>query len=159
MHRLDFELKRPWLLTPRGQRFSLHIANVVSLFLFLGFLLQFTLIEQPRTSIPQLNPAQVSYCELADCGEIFGVTLENGASAQADAKQTELGVSVVLEFTNTAMLSGRRELWIRLETEPGDFVEMASTWVEFDLKNRTSAEFLITGLKSEVFEGRLLLGY
>lgn len=137
----------------------MHIANVVSLFLFLGFFLHFTLVEQPRTSVPQLNPAQVSYCELADCREIFGVALENGASAQAAAKQTELGVSVVLEFKNTAMLSGRRELWIRLETESGEFVEMASTWVEFDLKNRTSAEFLITGLKSEVFEGRLLLGY
>ncbi len=152
-------MKRPWLITPKGQRFSLHLANVLSFALFVGFALHFSLVEQPRTALPQLNPIEVNYCELTECSELFGVVLENGDTAQLEAVQESLGVKVVLRFTNTSRYQGERELWIRLESQTGELIEMASTQVAFDLKKRTSAEFLITGLKQEILDGNLLLGY
>lgn len=152
-------LKRPWLLTPSGQRFSVHLANTLSLALFVGFVLHFSLVEQPRTEVPQLNPAQISYCELESCGEVFGVRLENGDSARSESVQEELGVRVVLEFTNLSRYQGERELWVRLLSQDGKIVEMASTVAKFDLKNRTSVEFLLAGLEQEISTGRLELGY
>lgn len=152
-------MKRPWLITPKGQRFSLHLANVLSLILFVGFALHFSLVEQPRTALPQLNPSAVNYCEITECSTLFGVVLENGDTAQLEATQESLGVKVLLRFTNTARYQGERELWLRLESKTGELIEMASTRVTFDLKTRTSAEFLITGLKQEVLDGNLLLGY
>mgnify|MGYP001026031245 CR=1 FL=1 len=137
----------------------MHLANILSLVLFLGFVLQFSLVEQPRRNVPQLDSSQVNYCQLEMCDEVFGVQLDNGASAKEDATQQSLGVLITLEFTNLARYEGERELWIRLVSPNGELVEMASTVVDFDLKKRTSANFLVTGLKAEILAGNLYLGY
>ena len=137
----------------------MHGANVLSLLLFMGFVLQFTLIEQPRTQVPQLDTANVNYCEITQCSKIFGVSLENGVVAQSTARQTPIGVEIELAFNNDARYQGKRQLWIRMETQTGDFVEAASTWVEFGLKTRAVASFTITGTLDEIRNSRLYLGY
>ena len=154
-----FLLKRPWLLTQTGKKASLHIANVLSLMLFAAFALQYVLVEQPRTQVPQLDTANVSYCQLSDCQLIFGVELTNGSTAQSQAVQTPIGVQLDLEFTNLARYQGKRQLWIRMETPAGEFVEAASTWVDFSLKNHSIASFTITGTLDEIRSAILYLGY
>lgn len=152
-------MKRPWILTPKGQRATLHTANLVALVLFVGFVLQFNFVEQPRRNVPQLDTANVTYCELSSCGEMFGVELDDGQSAVASATQTEIGVQLELHFTNSSRYEGRRELWLRMESQDGSFIEAASTWLEFDLKNRSVASFLITGTLAEISQSRLFIGY
>lgn len=137
----------------------MHGANVLSLLLFMGFVLQFLLIEQPRTQVPQLNTANVTYCEITQCSEIFGVRVVDGANAQLASKQTPIGVQLELQLQNTSRYEGRRQLWLRMESPSGEFVEAASTWVDFSLKNRTIAEFLITGTKAEIEGSKIYLGY
>ena len=127
--------------------------------LFIAFVFQYQFVERPRTEFPQLDTANVTYCELDKCGEMFGIVLVNGAAAQAESVQTPIGVELTLSFRNQARLEGRRQLWIRMETDAGDFIEAASTWIDLGTKGRTTAEFLITGTKAEIEASILLLGY
>ena len=152
-------MKRPWILTPKGQRFSLHIANVLSLALFIGYALQFQFVEQPRTQVPQLQTNNVTYCEISECEKVFGIELENGDASLAKLKQTAIGVELKLEFTNSARWEGRRELWLKMQTQDGSFVEAASTWIELGLKQKPVAIFVITGTVEEISQNKLLLGY
>lgn len=137
----------------------MHLANLLSLALFIGFALHFQFVELARTKVPQLDTANVSYCELGECDEIFGITIDNGATAQQTSEQTPIGVELTLQITNQARYEGRRQLWLRMETKDGAFVEATSTWVDFELKNRTTAIFLITGTRSEIESNRILIGY
>lgn len=137
----------------------MHLANVTALFLFLAFVFHYQFVEQPRTQVPQLNTAKVTYCELSQCGEMFGIELANGAVAQVEAIQTPIGVELTLEFVNAARLEGRRQLWLRMETTEGEFVEAASTWIDLGLKTKTEAKFMITGLKEEISGSKIFIGY
>ena len=152
-------MKRPWIITPKGQRTTMHIANVGALLLFVAFVFQYQFVEQPRSEVPQLDTSNVTYCELTECGEMFGIELENGAVAAADSIQTPIGVELSLKFVNQARLDGRRELWLRMDTRDGEFVEAASTWIDLGLKTHTVAKFMITGLKAEIENSKIYIGY
>lgn len=152
-------MKRPWLLTPKGQRASLHVANVLSLLLFLGFALNYALVEFPRQQVSQLDPANVNYCEISQCPAIQGLVLTNGEIATSQLETKAYGELLVLDFSNTAMLSGERELWLKVESPDGRILEMASATISLDLKNRTTAEFLLVSEKDAILGSKLLLGY
>ena len=152
-------MKRPWLLTPKGQRASLHIANLASLLLFAAFVFQFAIVEHPRTQVPQLDTKNVSYCALAECGEVFGIVLENPERAVENLEEQAFGTLLVLDFTNLPRYQGERELWLKLTTPEGKVLEMARVTITLDLKQRTRAEFLLTSSKAEILAGKLQLGY
>jgi hypothetical protein len=152
-------VKRPWLLTPEGQRASLHLANLLSLVLFIGFVLNYANQELPRTNVTQLDPANVSYCEISECPAIQGLVITNGDTAVGDLETLENGELLVLEFTNTLMLEGEREFWLRVETKDGRLLEMASVEVKLGLKTRTIAEFLLVSNFDEIRIAKLYLGY
>jgi hypothetical protein len=146
-------------LTPEGQRASLHLANLLSLVLFIGFVLNYANQELPRTNITQLDPSALSYCEISMCPAIQGLVITNGDTAVGDLETLENGELLVLEFTNTLMLEGEREFWLKVETKDGRLLEMASTEIVLDLKTRTTASFMLTSTKEEILAGTLMLGY
>lgn len=152
-------MKRPWLLTPKGQRTALHIANVLSLVLFLGFALNFSAVELPRTRVQQLDTGNVSYCEIASCPRIQGLELTNGSAAIQQLEEKAFGYQLTLDFTNHKMLEGERELWLKVEHADGRILEMASTVVELNLKSRTTASFLLLSDASILSGATVLLGY
>jgi hypothetical protein len=152
-------LKRPWLLTPRGQRTAMHLANLVSLAMFLSFVFYFALVENPRSQVLQLDPENISYCEIGSCPKIQGLEITNGASATAKLEERAFGQLLTLELTNHEMLSGSRELWLKVESPDGRVLEMASVVIELGLKNRTIAEFLLVSEKSLILDAKLSLGY
>ena len=137
----------------------MHMANLVSLALFVGFVLQYAFIETPRTQVVDLDPQNVKYCELTECPRIQGLELSNALTAQSEIKQQPFGLLLELDFTNHLMLQGERELWLRVEDSEGNLLEMARVEIELDLKNRTIAKFLLTSSKSDISGGKLLLGY
>jgi hypothetical protein len=137
----------------------LHLANLLSLVLFIGFVLNYANQELPRTNVTQLDPAGVSYCEIAECPAIQGLVITNGDTAVGDLETLENGELLVLEFTNTLMLEGEREFWLRVETKDGRLLEMASVEVKLGLKTRTIAEFLLVSNFEEITAGNLYLGY
>lgn len=152
-------MKRPWLLTPWGQRFALHLANVLSLFLFLGFVGQYAAVELPRKEIAQLNLSNVNYCELASCPEIQGLVLTKPEGVIENLEEVSFGTSVTMDFVNGLQLEGERDLWLKLLSAEGEILELASTEIVLDLKTRTTASFLLTSTRDQILAGTLLLGY
>ena len=137
----------------------MHLANLLSLVLFIGFVLNYANQELPRTNVTQLDPANVAYCEISTCPAIQGLVITNGDTAVGDLETLENGELLVLEFTNTLMLEGEREFWLRVETKDGRLLEMASVEVKLGLKTRTIAEFLLVSNFEEITAGNLYLGY
>lgn len=152
-------MKRPRLLTPKGQRFALHLANVMSLFLFLGFVGQYAAVELPRGDIAQLSLSNVNYCELTSCPEIQGLVLTKPEDVIENLKEVSFGTSVTMDFVNGLQLQGSRDLWLKLLSAEGAVLEMASTKVVLDLKTRATASFMLTSTKEEILAGTLMLGY
>jgi hypothetical protein len=137
----------------------MHLANLLSLAMFLGFVAHLSLVEAPRQQVIQLDPANVSYCELSQCPRIQGLELTNAATALENLDAKDFGAQLSLDFTNHELLQGERELWLRVETADGRILEMASATITFDLKNRTIAEFLLVSDIGAILDSRLLLGY
>lgn len=152
-------MKRPWLLTPKGQRASIHLANLISLVLFVAFVINFAIIEMPRTQISQLDPENVSYCEISACPKIQGLEITNGDAAVSEIQDRAFGYLLTLDFTNHQLLEGQRELWLKVESPDGRVLEMASVEIQMSLKNRTTAEFLLVSEKQAILGSKLLLGY
>ena len=137
----------------------MHLANLLSLVLFIGFVLNYANQELPRTNVTQLDPANVAYCEISTCPAIQGLVITNGDTAVGDLETLENGELLVLEFTNTLMLEGEREFWLKVETKDGRLLEMASVEVKLGLKTRTIAEFLLVSNFDEIRIAKLYLGY
>lgn len=137
----------------------MHLANVVSLALFVGFVLQYALVETPRTAVANVNPKNINYCELSECPKIQGLELTNGVTAQSNLTAQPFGLLLELDFTNHLMLEGVRELWLKVESSEGKLLEMARVEIALDLKNRTTAKFLLVSSESAIKSGKLLLGY
>ena len=137
----------------------MHLANVLSLVLFIGFVLNYTTQELPKTNVTQLDTSNVTYCELRDCEEIQGLVLENGDIAQEEVVETKNGVLLTLEFRNSGMLQGERELWLRVMSAEGKILEMASVEISLSLRTKTVAEFELVSNLDQIRAGKLLLGY
>ena len=137
----------------------MHLANAISLALFLAFAFNFTLVELPKTQVSQLNTASVSYCELTDCPRIQGLELTNGETAIDLLATKPYGELLTLNFTNHEQLEGKRELWLKVEHADGRILEMVSVTIELGLKTRTAAEFILVSEKDQILAGKILLGY
>ena len=137
----------------------MHLANLASLALFVTFVINFSLVESPRTQITQLDPQNVNYCEISNCPRIQGLELTNGAAAVSDIDRGSFGYLLTLDFTNHELLQGEREIWLKVESADGRVLEMVSTEIVMGLKNRTIAEFLLVSEKEAILSGTLSLGY
>lgn len=137
----------------------MHLANALSLVLFLSFAFNFALVELPKTQVVQLDTGNVTYCELTDCPSIQGLELTNGSTAIEELESNSFGEQLVLDFTNHEMLHGERELWLRIVAEDGRILEMASTVIALNLKSRTTASFLLVSDAEVLSTARVLLGY
>ena len=137
----------------------MHLANLLSLILFLAFAFNFALVELPKSQVVQLDTGSVSYCELTACPRIQGLELTNGSTAIQQLESDAFGELLVLDFTNHEMLNGERELWLRVVAEDGRILEMASTVIELDLKSRTTASFLLVSDAEVLSTAMVLLGY
>lgn len=84
----------------------------------------------------QLDISNLSYCEISECGPIQG-----------------------LKITNTQMLVGERELWLKVLTKDGRVLKMANVQISMDLKSRTIAECLLVRDKRAILNVKLILGY
>ena len=137
----------------------MHLANLLSLALFLGFAFNFAAVELPRTQVTQIDTSNVSYCELSQCPRIQGLELTNGSTAIQRIEEKAYGQLLTVDFTNHEMMQGERVLWLQIEAEDGRILEMASTVITMDLKSRTTASFLLVTDAQTLAVSKVLLGY
>lgn len=150
-------MKRPWLLTPAGQRVSMLLSYLLSLMLLVLLALQIQLVENPRSLVPQLNPKDLSSCELSDCSALeghLGLLPVGYQVSQGDSINT-----LTVRFENPGRLQGKRTLWLELRDDSGKWLEAASAELEIGQHGPVVIEFGFTQPVDALLSGILRLSY
>ena len=154
-------MKRPWLTTTTGQRWSIVLSVVVSAAMVVALLGYWILQASPRVQLSQLDPNQIDYCYLEDCAPIDKLAgLELVTTPEPyQVEVSEWGTSIQLRFVNRGRLEGTRELRLLLRSSEGTIVEGMRQEVTFVPKGPVLVNFFFTGFPEELESGTLELGY
>ena len=154
-------MKRPWLTTTTGQRWSIGLSVVISTVMVVSLFSYWILQAAPRIQIAQLDPNQIEYCQLSDCApldKLAGLELVTAPEPYL-VVVSEWGTSIQLRFVNHGRLEGTRELRLLLRSDNGKIIEGMRQEVMFLPKGPMLVEFFFTGFPEELQSGRLELGY
>jgi hypothetical protein len=148
--------KRPWLLTPKGQKISLFLAFVISAVAIAPAAIQ--VASDNSREIAQLDPTDVSYCELSACGEIEKI---RGLVVTDEVTITEVayGTSLRIRLINGGRLTGERDVWAQVRTLEGSMVEGMRTRLILTDQGPQHVEFQFSGKPSELANLRVFLGF
>jgi hypothetical protein len=154
-------MKRPWLTTTTGQRWSIVLSVVISAVMVISLFSYWILQAAPRIQITQLDPNQIDYCQLNDCAPIDKLAgLELVTTPEPyHVVVSEWGTSIQLRFVNHGRLEGTRELRLLLRSDNGKIIEGMRQEVTFSPKGPVLVEFFFTGFPKELQSGTLELGY
>ncbi len=106
-----------------GQRLTIWLGGFLALVLLFSLIPFVTAVTLPRTDLPQLDQANLSFCELAVCDEGNPLDLK---IREVILTETGTGTSMLIEFVNKPRWDGKREVLLELRTDNGDLVELAS---------------------------------
>ena len=150
-------MSRPYFTTHKGQKTALWIGNALSLLLLATLSLQLTLVESPRTKVPQLESSNLTYCEVLTCGKIESIAnLEPVAISITEGDHIN---TVRVEFVNHGRLVGSREFRIEFRDANGNWLESAKATLELTSKGRLAIDFGLTHPKQTLESGILNLVY
>jgi len=154
-------MKRPWLTTTTGQRWSIVLSIVISAVMVIALIGYWVLQAAPRIQITQLDPNQIEYCYLEQCTPIDKLAgLELVTTPEPYSVLVEKwGTSIQLRFVNRGRLEGTRELRLLLRSDKGKIIEGMRQEVTFLPKGPVLVEFFFTGFPEELQSGTLELGY
>jgi hypothetical protein len=154
-------MKRPWLTTTTGQRWSIVLSVVISAVMVIALIGYWILQAAPRVQITQLDPNQIEYCYLEQCtpiDKLAGLELVTTPEPYS-VIVGEWGTSIQLRFVNRGRLEGTRELRLLLRSDKGKIIEGMRQEVTFMPKGPMLVEFFFTGFPEELQRGNLQLGY
>ena len=147
-------MKRPFLLTQKGQRFSLVIGFLASLLAAISLLVPVQ-TQLERSELPDLDTANVSYCLIAECGVIEPLGLE---IRTVEIEEFEYFAQITFSFVNHKRLSGSREVWLRVRTPDGTLLESAKGFIQLSDRD-ARLTFTFTGFREELEQGKIYLGF
>lgn len=150
-------MKRPFFTTPKGQRLTLHLANLLSVVLLIALSLHLTLVEAPRKVVPQLDSGNLQSCLVLECGKIEA--LSGLEPISVTFTEGEFINTIRVEFVNHGRLEGERQLRLELRDSEGGFLEAASSKLSLTLVGRTHVDFGLTHPESVIDKGALKLSY
>ena len=152
----ELHLKRPWILTPKGQRSSMLLATLLAL---LAIPFAALAVAQELDRLPQpLDTSQVDYCELASCKKIS--KLEDLEVLGIESiEEGKYGILIEIRLLNHGSLSGKREVWAELRSASGNRIESMRGVVQLSPKGKQLLELFFTGNLDELQSGKLLLGF
>ena len=148
--------RRPWLLTQAGQKLSLLLVFAVSLLAISPAINQVS--EDNQRQVSQLDPEDVTYCELSACEAIEKLA---GLQVTEDIEVSEAsyGTQIRIRLINTGRLTGVREVWSQIRTEEGKLVEAIRARLELSDQGPQHVEFQFSGKPSELANLRVFLGF
>ena len=149
-------MKRPWILTPRGQRLSMLLATLLSI---IALPIGINQIQSEASSSPAaLDTRSVDYCEVSTCGKIAKLAgLEVLEIESVDVGP--YGILIEVRLLNHGLLEGDREVWAELRSATGGRIESMRGVVNLSPKGRQVLELFFTGSIEELESGKLLLGF
>lgn len=144
-----------FLVSPKAQRIQMALGFLAAALTLIPLSMQMQL-EQSRTQFPQLDAANLSYCELEAC-----VIEALGGLEVVDVKITEQKWATFVEvrFVNHGRLSGEREFYLELVNSDAEISEAAKTRLVFTHKGQPKATFSFQRQPSVLESGSLTLGY
>jgi hypothetical protein len=149
-------LKRPWILTPKGQRSSMLLATLMAL-LGIPFAARAVAQELDRQPQPQ-DISQVDYCELASCKKISKLEGLEVLGIES-IEEGKYGILIEIRLLNHGGLSGEREVWAELRSATGNRIESMRGVIQLSPKGKQLLELFFTGNLDELQSGKLLLGF
>ena len=147
-------MKRPWLLTQPGQRFSLLAGILVAVLAGLSLFIQAE-VETSRKNFPLLDTANVSYCLIQECGVIEPYGLE---IRTVEIQEYKFDSEISFTFVNHKRLHGTREVWLRVRKPDGSILEMAKGPIYLS-DREAKITFTFTGFPKELEQGSIYLGF
>jgi hypothetical protein len=147
-------LKKPWLLTQKGQFAALWLGSLLSLIAILTLIPYALLVASPRQQLPQLDPSNITYCEISVCNDSspLGLNIRDVTLSENSPKTT-----IIIEFINQQRWQGEREVWLQFRSDSGNIVEMASGILVLNDKT-ARVEFSFNGSTAELNTLKWLLG-
>ena len=152
----EWQLKRPWILTPKGQRSSMLFATLLAL-LSIPFAALTVAQELDRQPQP-LDTTQVDYCELKNCEKISKLANLEVVGIES-IEEGKYGILIEIRLLNHGSLSGEREVWAELRSATGNRIESMRGVVQLSPKGKQMLELFFTGNLDELQSGKLLLGF
>ncbi len=148
--------RRPWLLTQLGQRLAVVVVLALSLLAIVPAINQVS--EDTSRVVPQLDTANVIYCELSACGAIPTMA---GLVVTDDVQITEsdYGTKISVRVINSGRLVGDREVWAQVRTQEGNLVEGMRTKLKLSDQGPQHVEFQFSGTPQELADLRIFLGF
>ena len=152
----ELHLKRPWILTPKGQRISMLVATLLALIAipFAVLVMAHEIDRRPQA----LDTRQVDYCELASCKKISKLEGLEVVGIES-IEEGEYGILIEIRLLNHGSLSGEREVWAELRSATGNRIESMRGVVQLSPKGKQLLELFFTGNLDELQSGKLLLGF
>jgi hypothetical protein len=143
------------LVRPKAQRFQMVAGLVISMLILIPLYLQIQL-EQSRTIFPELDAANLQYCELAGCeiAELGGLEV-----VQVEITEQKWATFVEVGFVNPGRLLGDRELYLELVNPNGEIAEAAKTRLVLTSKGQPTAIFSFQRTPEVLQTGSLRLVY
>ena len=149
-------MRRPWILTPRGQRTSAIFASALSLILIPLAAAQIS-GELSRVPTP-LDSKTIDYCEVSSCSMVAKLPGIEVVGIE-QIIEGEFGILIEIRLINHAQLVGEREIWAELRGEDNGRIESMRGVVSLSPKGRQLLELFFTGSLDELETGTLLLGF
>ena len=148
--------RRPWLLTQLGQRLAVLAVFALSILAIVPAINQVNL--DTGRQVPQLDTANVSYCELSACGSIetmAGLVITD----EIEISESDYGTKVRIRVINTGRLVGEREVWAQVRSQEGKLVEGMRTRLNLTDQGPQHVEFQFSGTPQELADFRVFLGF
>lgn len=150
-------MKRPWLLTPKGQRVSMLVGVVLSIISLIPLGFQFQL-EADRREVSQLELGKTVYYpqqSWSSIEELAGLEV----LTEPTLVENEFATTVTYQVINHGRLEGKREVWAKIYSPENKLREGMKIWLELKPKGRNSLIFTFTGTATEFSESRVELGF
>lgn len=144
------------LITVRSQRIQLLLSFLISVLLLIPLNLQLN-AEAVRSNVPQLDTANLSYCNLKNCPAISELGNLEVSGVEIVAKDQSTFVEIT--FVNPGRLVGEREFWLELKNPSGEVSEVSRATLNLKLKNPLILSFGFEQSPELLETGELRLAY
>jgi hypothetical protein len=148
-------VKKPWFLSNGGMRTMVYVCLGLAAVMVVPAAQQIN--EDHTRLVSVLDPANLSYCELASCSYIEELGVE--VISPATYIEGEFGTEVMVQVVNIDRLVGEREVWAELRTSSGELVEGMRGLMTLSDQGPQFITFFFTGTPAEIQRLDFTLAY
>lgn len=147
-------MKKPWLITQLGQRWTVWLGWLLAVLLLFSLVPFVLAVTAPRTEVPQLNSANLVFCEIRACDDSnpLGLKVRDVTMTESEAE-----TMIRIDFVNQPRWHGERVVIVEFRLESGEIKQMVEGNLVLSDKE-AQVQFSFTGSIPELNELQWFLG-